>query len=496
MKSHSFSFRSERGSLLLVAMLLCAIIGISIASFIRLGVQSQKISNRALYNNGAINLAERGMEEAMYSINQMVNNASYDWTTDGWTSMNSGADARRKWTGYTFDQNATGVVRVYVEHVNGSVAPIIIARSTVTLGGYASAPIEKWIKVTLAMTSKFANGLVAKNQISFSGSNASVNSWNSDPDNDNDPSDVVSYSTAVDNDNGSVGSVLVSSAVSVNNADIWGYVATGGTPATIGPNGLIGPFGTTAGTIAAGHSSTDFTASFDTVTYPTTYGSPATTIVYTPMGTINGNATADVLPADSGATIQGGKYYIEAPDINLNNKSLTIEAGKIVVLKLTNTGNTAASGSVSVGGGGGMISLEANAQLIIYAAGKIDIGGKGISNGVDGPDANTTIDTSEMGQPKNFQIWGTRTSGTQDIDIAGNGALSAIVYAPFGSVKINGNGDVCGSIVANDITCVGNAAFHYDESLGNFGGNPFRVAAWQELTSITDRNAVSSKVNW
>lgn len=474
MKTHPSRLHSQRGSLLIVSMIMSAIIGISIASYIKLGQASQTISNRALYNNGAMNLAENGMEEAMYSINKMVADSTYTWS--GWTSMASGVDAQRKWTGYTFDQNATGVVRVYVKHADGILAPTILARSTVTLGGATSAPIEKWIKVNLAMTSKFANGLVAKNNITFSGSNASVNSWNSDPDN-NPGTAPVSYSTAVDNDNGSVGSASVTSAVTVNNADIFGYVATGGTPATIGPNGLIGPFGTTAGTIAPGHSSTDFTASFDNVSAPTTYS-------YTPIAAITDNLS---LPSGAGVSAAAdGKYYIQATQINFNNKTLTIEAGKEVVLMLTNTG-TGAGGAISVGGGSGVISLEANGKLIVYTAGEINIGGKGISNGVDGADAGTTIETDEMGQPKNFQIWGTKTSGTQDITIAGNGALSAIIYAPFGSVKINGNGDVCGSIVANDITCVGNAAFHYDESLGNFGGNPYRVAAWKELTSSTDR---------
>jgi hypothetical protein len=457
-------------------MIFSAIIGISIVSYLNLGKASQTISNRALYNNGAMNLAENGMEEAMYSINKRVADATYSWTGDGWTSANGGADAQRTWTGYTFDQNATGVVRVYVTHADGIFAPTILARSTVTLGGATSAPIEKWIKVTLAMTSKFANGLVAKDTITFSGSNASVNSWNSDPDNDGDPSDVVAYSTAVDDDNGSVGSTSVISSVTVNNADIFGYVATGGSPATIGPNGLIGPFGTAAGNIEPGHSSTDFTASFDNVTAPSTY-------TYTPIAEINGNYS---LPSDAGVTASAdGKYYIEATQIDTNG-TLTIEAGKEVVLKLTNTG-TGNAGAIIVGGGSGTISLAANGKLIIYTAGEINIAGSGISNGVDGADVGTTIETNEMGPPKNFQIWGTKTTLDQDISIAGNGALSAIVYAPFGSVKINGNGDVCGSIVANDITCVGNAAFHYDESLGNFGGNPYRVAAWKELTLAADR---------
>jgi hypothetical protein len=29
--------------------------------------------------------------------------------------------------------------------------------------------------------------------------------------------------------------------------------------------------------------------------------------------------------------------------------------------------------------------------------------------------------------------------------------LSAVIYAPLGSVKIAGNGDICGSAIANDI---------------------------------------------
>jgi hypothetical protein len=101
--------------------------------------------------------------------------------------------------------------------------------------------------------------------------------------------------------------------------------------------------------------------------------------------------------------------------------------------------------------------------------------------------------------PINLQIYGTAPiSGTkQDYQIAGNGALSAVVYAPNASVKINGNGDVMGSVVANDITVVGNALFHYDESLANFGGgNPYRVAQWTELTNAAARNAVSGLLSF
>ena len=79
----------------------------------------------------------------------------------------------------------------------------------------------------------------------------------------------------------------------------------------------------------------------------------------------------------------------------------------------------------------------------------------------------------------------------------GNGVFSGIIYAPRGTVKVNGNGDVMGSVVANDITLVGDAKFHYDESLANFGGdNPFRVSVWKELTTAAQRNVHAAAINW
>ena len=54
-----------------------------------------------------------------------------------------------------------------------------------------------------------------------------------------------------------------------------------------------------------------------------------------------------------------------------------------------------------------------------------------------------------------------------------------------------------GSVVANNITLTGNAAFHYDESLGRFGGgNPYRVAAWRELTQEDDPSSTDDRTNY
>jgi len=468
MKSHR-TVRKQRGSLLIVAMILSAVIGISLVSYLSLGRTAMQISNRAFYNNGAMNLAENGLEQAVYSVNKKVADTTFDWAAAGWTI--SGANARQKWTGISFDQGAVGSVRSYVYNYAGGVAPKIVTRSTVQLGGSNTAPIEKWIEVQLRKTSKFSNGLVAKNSISFAGNNASVDSWNSDPDN-NAGTAAIPYSTGVRNDNGTVGSISVSvSAVLVQNADIWGYAATGGSLPQVGPSGTVGPFGATTGTMDMTRVSTDFTAAFDPVSNPV----GGTTIAAL------GNSDLPTTLGTAGSTTQFRVASLSAS--GNSSKILTIEGDVTLVI-------TAAPGSDAISmTGQSSIEIAPGGSLKIYTEGNIDIAGNGVANG------GTTLATAN--QPINFQVWGTSPNTTQTISLAGNGVLSGIVYAPNATVTINGNGDVLGSVVANNIALTGNAAFHYDESLANMDiGNPFRVSRWKELTTAAERAAYDAVLSW
>lgn len=460
------SLSGRRGSALIVALLMAAIIAISLASYISLGVQSMKISNRALYNNGAMNLAENGLEEAMYSINKMVNDSTYTWT--GWNNNGTGAtsDAWRRFptgsTTYTYDQNATGYVRVMVYNYMGT--PKIVARSTITLGGATSAPVEKWIEVTLSKTSKFANGLVAKNSILFRGNNASVDSWNSDPSNNGS---FTAYNSATNrHDNGSVGSVSVATdSVLIKQADVWGYVSTnnGQSPAdNVGANGSILGADSPGGiTVDPNRVSTTFNASFDAVTTPTT---SVTTLGSIGAGTY-GTAGVTQTIVVSDITTSGNSQTVTF----LGNVTLIVTAG-------------AGSQAIKISGNNSGITVGANSSLKIYTAGNVDLTGQGITN--------------STGAPKNVQFYGTSTT-TQDIKIAGGGNFSGVIYAPAADVTINGDGSMTGSVVANNITLTGNAAFHYDESLGNMGsGNPFRVSKWKELTLAGDRAAYATDLSF
>ena len=77
--------------------------------------------------------------------------------------------------------------------------------------------------------------------------------------------------------------------------------------------------------------------------------------------------------------------------------------------------------------------------------------------------------------------------------MAGNGDFAGIVYAPNADVDVNGNGNVSGAIVGDNITLVGNAAFHYDVNLKNKeDGGTMAIGRWRELRGASERLNFSS----
>ncbi len=454
---------SRRGAVLIVALLLASGLAIAIGSYLSITSTNLKISGRAFHNNTAMNLAETGFEEALWSINRNLEGNAAAWT--GWTL--NGNQASRTFGPVDLGQNTVGSTRVHVSNTTTSgSAPVISVRASITPN--SQTPIEKWVTVVLRKRSKFANGLVAKESIVFRGTNASVDSWNSVS-----GASIIPYSAGVRLDGGTVGSISVSvDAVLVKNADVWGYVATGfdDITNTVGAGGsILGADSAakdksdwTVATVDPDRVSTDFTSSMDPVSAPsTTYA----------LGAISNNIT---LPRSGDTPSADGKYYYSTSGVSLTNKTLTVTGSKDVVL--------VATGNVSTGGGSGSIQINDGSSLELYAAADVTLSGNGVANGTN------TATTTTTQQPINFQIWGTNTTA-QNIDIKGNGVLSAVVYAPAAAVFINGNGDVLGSVVAKNVTMVGNAAFHYDESLADFGGtSPYGISRWTELTSAAQRD--------
>lgn len=437
---------TPRGAVLIVALLITALIALALGSYLTLNLTGARLARQSYRQTSSFHLAEAGAEEALWSFNQANARNSGAWS--GWTA-DQGA-AWRKFSGFDFGGNTSGSVKVYVNNTNPGTGdrPTVVALASVEAPD--TPPTTRMISVTLSRRSFFASGIVAKDLLRFSGLNTSVDSWNSDP--DNDPATApVPYSAGVRSDRGGIATMSVqNSSMLVNQASVWGYVATGGAAPEVGVLGTIRGATTPVGVnIDPTRVSTDFSADLPLITAPVD-GTPIANIGAT-LGTPN----------------VATKWRCSRLTLN-GNQTLTIQGFVTLVL-------TASTGSAIDVTGNAAIIVPEGSSLTVYAEADVKIAGNGLGNGNARPGA--------------CQIWGTSTSvAGQSLQIAGNGALKAVVYAPNGDVKINGNGDVMGSLVGRSVTFTGNAAFHYDESLANEGDNtPFGVSRWRELTTAEER---------
>ncbi|HSH93269.1 MAG TPA: PilX N-terminal domain-containing pilus assembly protein [Roseimicrobium sp.] len=445
------SIRGQRGSVLIVAMLITAMLALVLASYFNLSLTSSRQTRRTFDRNTAFNLAEAGVEEAVWSYNQTLAGS-----TDAWRLWDTdGMAAWRRFNDFTLTSGSTGSVKVYASNTNpsGSTRPSIIAESTVETNTIGTA--IQMLEVTLRRRSFFSNGLTARRTLAFKGTNTSFDSWDSDPDR-NPATAPVDYSTANRTDvNGIASASLDTGAVLVNQASIYGYVSTGGQQPKVGTDGLIGPFGTAPGTINPARVATDFTANFPV------FPSPSDGTYVSPLGTTLGTL--------------GQATRWRTPNINLSGKQTLTILGDVTLILTAPAGTDA----IQMAGTSAII-IPVGSSLTLYAEGDIKIAGQGLAN------ANT--------QSSSFKVWGTNTTETgQSITLTGKGALRAVVYSPNGDVSLNGNGDMMGAVVARDIILTGNATFHYDSSLADLNDNaPYGPASWRLITSPSERRSLSA----
>lgn len=445
-------FRSRRGSVLIVAMLITAMLALVLASYFNLSLTSSRQTRRTFDRNTAFHLAEAGIEEAVWSYNQSLAGSGSAWT--GWDT--DGFAAWRRFDGFNLTAGSSGSLKVYASNTqpSGAIRPVVVAECTVETGG--TGPVSQMIEVTLRRRSFFSNGLTARDKLVFRGTNASFDSWNSDPD-ANPATAPVDYSSAVRSDLGGIASASVeNNALLVRQATVYGFVSTGGGKPEVGVNGLIGPFGTASGTIDPARVATDFNATFPV------HAAPSGGTVLASLG-------------DTLGTV-GQTTRWRTPSINLRGSQTLTILGHVTLVLTAPAGATA----VSLAGRSSII-IPAGSSLTLYAEGDVLVAGQGLAN------ANI--------QPATFKLWGVNATATgQQITLAGNGALRAVVYAPNGDVTLNGNGAMMGSIVARNITLTGNAAFHYDASLADLADHaPYGPAGWKLLSTPAERQNYADK---
>jgi hypothetical protein len=456
---------------LITALLLCSIISLIILpSYIMLSKTAVRQSQRAMFNVAAVDLAETGLEHAIWAHNN--ENISPSVWTD-WSLENG--SYRRTFSGFDYNSGVTGKVNVAVLDP-GTANPTAIAKASITLQD--GQEIEKWARATFRRSQGEMQGLVLSGSLSLSGGSTQVDSWNS----------VTSliYSIGKRTSNAKVATTSkVPAAVSGSAASFYGSLRVGAddgvspsfasspypapvvknysapepTPVSMPADGVIFTWGVKPN--AAIYLDTS-------ATYTGSPMEPLKSIIrgqaipnsnpYTEITNTNGYIPEDLTfllgnraPATTiGATGENRIYRMSSLWIRENNP-VTIKGNVELLLLSSKTALIIERGTT--------IKLDPNATLTIYTPGHIYIQGSGFVNNL---------------APTNLKIFGTSetTQTFHWFENTGKAAsiMHGVVYAPNANISFSG-GDVqfSGAMTARSLN-IQNAGLHFDESL--YGFNP------------------------
>lgn len=439
----------RRGSAIITVLILGAVTGVIAAGFIARAANESKLATRGFFQAAALNLAEAGIEEALFAINTKSCTAAHGWSLASGSSTDY---VKTIASGLTFAQ-ASGAIRIRVDNAAS-------ATPTITSAGLVSIPNQPAIVKQLRAASVgparlWSNGIVAKGNVIFTGSadidsyDSSLGDWNASS-NRGDKATVATNATVQ----------LSGSAL------IYGYVATGGSWPSVGGSGRI--YGATSPSnplVDTTRVRTDFNTNLADATAPT---DPA----YSLGAYSIGGSGSVALPRSGDTPGANGRYLYTCTALNISGSGYLTINGPVDII-VTGDVTIGGSGYLAIGGAG-----ATNPSLNLYSPGTIAIGGSGMVN-------NTAT-------PSKATIWGTRPSGgaKQSIAVTGSGAFKGTIYGPNADVALSGSGDVFGAVVGNTVTLSGSSTVHYDVQLSQHvtaaGPNPSTGSAYLRLSSWTE----------
>lgn len=438
-------FRQERGSILIVVVVLTALMGITLASYLHM-VSNQNLSiMRSMAWNEAVAISEAGIEEAMAHLNRNRTNRVRDgWVLEGTNVVKEKIIHGQKYKTY---------IDAYADR------PAIVSEGWVKHPKTGEMlPSPRAVRVTTTNDAIFAKGMVAKGSIDLAGKGIVSDSFDSTTE---AGSTGGRYDVTKRRDNGDVATnSSVVDTLDVWNAKIYGKASTGPGGNVKIQNGTVGSlaFHASGATgVEDGWSNDDMNVYFPNVEHP---GGGAYEAVGIPSVWMSGFYTIDGTPQWFDFVVPSGYYRLKT-GLTLNNKSMVITGPTIFLIE----------GDISVSGTLGGITIATNANLEIYMAGnQAFIGGKGILN--------------KAGRAANFSYWGMPTN--TEVVLQGNGDFIGTIYAPQAALKFGGGGstgdDFSGAVVGASVKLGGHYKFHYDESLGFFGPRRgYTIVTWNEI---------------
>jgi hypothetical protein len=453
---------NERGAAMLAALCLAMVFAICLSSYIALCYTSLRMSTRNMMGSHCIELAETGLEQALYSQN------NWDWSAP-WNVNTVAAKANVTLPAFQFENGATGQVSVSVVE-NSPQANWAQITSTGTMTLPDGTTVTRTLQCTCQPVSTFVNAAAATaGRMTFT-QGGKLDSYYSTQGPYQPPG---GFSAVVL----SGSSPPIYPTVLLNTAVVNGYAVGTGTNSVSYANGaqVVGPATPNGTNIDPSRILTEAQVYQPVLpeSLPAVVPVPPVMPIYTSqsLGT-------------PGATVPTVVY---AADVNLSGASQLLINGP-VILVIQNGGSLSLADSAQIviantqppalGGGGPYVSLEVHLEN-----GNMNLDGGGIANGTMIPERLTIIGT---------QV----TTGPRVVEMGTTTPFYGVIYFPNAPLTVNNNPTIYGSLVANSITFNGSPTIHYDMSLrtpdGLVGDTAFSsIATRQPVGSISPGTVVA-----
>ena len=413
---------------MLAALCLAMVFAISLSSYLALCYTSLNASSRNMMSSHAVELAEGGLEQALYAEN--LNN----WTSPAWTI--SGSTATVEITGFSFENGVTGKIDVTVTNYN-TATPTLMSESTLTLAN--GATIKRELQASASLAPTFINGVGATNGLIRFNSYGTVDSYDSSQ----GPYNAVTnagYSAVLMSQYNSTSAQVV-----VGGSQVHGYViGSASNPASyyygaqiVGPNEPNGVTIDTSRIITESQPSqpqyTENIPTSGTSTSINLWGSQTMTL---------GNST-DTTPkvyfVNSLTLSNSSQLYIAGPVILVVQGSVSIQNSSQIVVESTGATH-----------GGPNVSLELH---VASTSANVNIDGGGINNQTLNPERLLVVGTQD-------------TNGS--IEIGTQTAFYGVLDFSTNTNTINFDGynfSLYGAVLAGSINFNTLTHLHYDVHL-------------------------------
>jgi hypothetical protein len=447
--------RNKNGSVLVTTIIVMAVLTVMISGYLFLLQGENNFVSRDQKWNGALALAEGGVEEAMAHINsQGVTSLPPPYGADGWSASGTsyhlpGGAPRTSLYGGSYNLVVLG----------GNSSATISSTGMINTA-VSGAAISRTVQVIATRTSAFQVAIAALQGVTMNGGGSGklvVDSYDSS-DTNKFPGGL--YLKKNRQNHGDVATLQPSGTwFSLGNANIMGklHSGPGGTvqqaEAGLGPNGSVGEVSfVTGGFTGIENPKTDWFADDMNMLFPD---------VKPPYSS---GASVSVPAANKTNTLSSGQYYYSGKFSIPNKATLEVAPYSFVVLYVT--------GGFDMGSQS-KINVPLGSQLIIYVGG---------TSGAPTSSSFTTINNG--GNANSFQYFG--LPNNTSLTWGGNDSYIGTVYAPEAAFTLNGGGstdtDYQGACIVKSVTMNGHFSVHYDENLArSTNATIFVPTSWAEL---------------